>query len=119
MYTPCIIAALGGGEAGLGSNREESMVKLTRQYIEDHLVGTHTEESWARAVTEMVLRAAMAKLGDKAAEEITIDAQFRIRPVELEVTEPNGETVRRLCLRECVVVSPTGHEICFHKEAPK
>ena len=95
------------------------MVKLTKQYIEDHLAGTHTEESWARAVAEMVLNTAIAKLGDQAAEEVTIDAQFRVRPVVSEIAGPDGETVKRLCLRVCVVVSPTGHEICFHQEALK
>ncbi|WP_029352220.1 hypothetical protein [Bosea sp. 117] len=95
------------------------MVELTRQYIEDHLVDTHTEDSWTRAVVEMVLNAAISKLGDQAAEEVTIDARFRVRPVEAEIVGPNGVTVKRLCLRVCVVVSPTGHEICFHKEALK
>ena len=95
------------------------MATLTRKYIEDHLVGTHTEESWAKAITEMVLEAAISELGDKDAEEVTIDAKFRVRPVDLESVGPNGATVRYHCIQVCVVVSPTGHEICFHKSLLK
>jgi hypothetical protein len=95
------------------------MAKLTEQYIEDHLAGTHTEESWARAITEMVLKAAITKLGNQPAEEVTIDAQFHVRPVELEAAGPNGAAVRYHCIQVCVVVSPTGHEVCFHRSLIK
>lgn len=92
------------------------MVKLTRQYVQDHMIGTHTEESWARAVSELVLNAAMKQLGDKEAEKITIDAQFVITPVEVDIPGRDGVMLQRLCLRECVVISPTGNEVCYHKE---
>lgn len=95
------------------------MPALTKKYISDHLVGTHSEESWAKAVTEMVLHAAISELGDKNAEEVTIDAKFHVRPVDLEAVGSNGSTVRYHCIQVCVVVSPTGHEICFHKSLIK
>jgi hypothetical protein len=95
------------------------MATLTKQYIEDHLADMHTEESWARATIETVLKAAITKLGEQSAEEVTIDAQFHVRPVDLEIVGPDGASLRRGCLRVCVVVSPTGLEICYHKEAVK
>jgi hypothetical protein len=95
------------------------MAKLTKQYIEDHLVGAHTEESWARAIAEMALKTAAERLAKGSAEEVVIDAQFRISVVEAEVTSPAGRTLTRSpCVRICVVVTPTGHEVCFHRTLP-
>ena len=37
---------------------------LTAKYIEDHLTGIHTEDSWARAIAEQVMRAASQQLGE-------------------------------------------------------
>jgi hypothetical protein len=95
------------------------MAKLTKKYIEDHLVGTHTEESWARAINELVLRSAIAQLGDGSAEEVAVDATFRVKPVEAIETSADGKVTTRLCIETCVVVSPSGLEVCFHKEALK
>jgi hypothetical protein len=96
------------------------MAKLTKQYIEDHLVGAHTLESWAREIVEMALKAASAQLEEGSAEEVVIDSQIRISAVEAEVTRPAGETFTRSapCVRVCVVISPTGLESCYHKTLP-
>jgi hypothetical protein len=92
------------------------MAELTKQYIEDHLVGAHTEESWARAIAEMVLRTAIAQLADGSAEEVVINSQFRVSVVEAEVKRPEGGTLTRSpCVRICMVVTPTGREVCYHR----
>ncbi|MBS1786107.1 MAG: hypothetical protein JST85_00190 [Acidobacteria bacterium] len=78
------------------------MAKLTTQYIEDHLVNIHTEDSWARTITEMVLRSAINRLGAGSSDEITIDVKFYIRAIEPEVLTAAGETTTVKCLKVCV-----------------
>ena len=78
------------------------MAELTTQYIEDHLVSVHTEESWARAITEMVLRAAITQLAAGSAEEVAIDVKFRVRAVEPEVMTRSGSTTTVKCIKVCV-----------------
>jgi hypothetical protein len=87
------------------------MAKLTKRYIEDHLVGAHTRESWARAIAELVLKAAIAQLKDGSAEEVVIDAKFHITPVEAD----GGTVTRSPCIRTCLVITPTGGEACYHE----
>jgi hypothetical protein len=95
------------------------MVKLTKRYIEEHLVAAHTEESWARAITEMVLKSAIAQLADGSTDEVVVDAKFRITPVDGDVRGPDGGMLMRSpCIRICVVVTPTGREVCFHRNVP-
>lgn len=89
------------------------MAKLTTQYIEDHLVGVHTEESWAREIAEMALRAAITKLGTGSAEEVVIDAKFRVTAVEPEVMTKSGSTTKVKCVRVCVE-GESGIATCKH-----
>ena len=91
------------------------MSELTGKYIEDHLVNTHTEDSWARAILEIVLSEAIKQLGNKSAEEVVIDAKFRVTAVQATGSDPITRSSG--CIRTCVVVSPTGREVCYHKPA--
>ena len=96
------------------------MGQLTGRYIEDHLVNVHTEESWARGVVEMVLSDAMKQLAETSKDEVVIDAKFRITAVDPPSTAA-AETLtarRGACIMVCVVVSPTGRQVCYHKQAP-
>lgn len=92
------------------------MAKLTKQLIEAQLVDTHNVESWARAITEMVLQAARAQLADGSAEEVVIDSQFRVSAVAAEVTSTEGRASSRHCVQVCVVISPTGQKVCYCKD---
>lgn len=51
-------------------------------YVKAHMANIHTSDSWARAVTEQVLAAAIGKLKGGKAETVTLDAKFHISAVE-------------------------------------
>ena len=78
------------------------MVELTTQYIDDHLHGVHTAESWARAVTEQVLNGAKKSInaGDESA---SVQCNFTV-----SAFEPAG------CIRICATID--GVYICYHQD---
>jgi hypothetical protein len=84
------------------------MVELTSNYIEDHMVTTHTPDSWARQVCVDVLSAAIYQLGNKSSREVEIDAKFTVSSVE----PPEG-VVRSTCIKVCVSVG-NGPQKCVH-----
>jgi hypothetical protein len=81
------------------------MNELTARYIEEHLSGIHTDDSWAKAIAEMVLREAMKKLGKSSAKEVIVEAKFHVTPFELKKMDEGGgdegPPVTR-CVRICV-----------------
>ena len=92
------------------------MNELTARYIEEHLSGIHTDESWAKAIAEMVLREAMKKLGKSSAKEVIVEAKFHVTPFELKRTDDEGGGVPTTkCVRVCVEGSG-GLMTCKHFE---
>jgi hypothetical protein len=74
---------------------------VSKKYLDDHKATLHTPESWARALAEQVMNAGIAKLGEKSAESVSVDAQFHV-----SAYEPKG------CIRICGVIN--GIYICYH-----
>jgi hypothetical protein len=94
--------------------------KLTSNYIEDHLSGVHTVESWARAVTETVLKQAATQIGTGEVDETVVNAQFRVSAYRLQTElPPTGGSVapvpfEKYCIRVCIEHGHTSH--CVHWE---
>jgi hypothetical protein len=85
------------------------MVELTRKYIEDHMVGINTPESWAKQVSLDVLSAAIHELGGKSAHEVKLDAKFTVSPVE----PPEGVVSAGSCIKVCLSIG-SGPQRCYH-----
>ena len=55
---------------------------LTKAYIDDHLEGVHTFDSWGRTIFELALNEARKKVrGRKGAKFVEMPAVIRVSPV--------------------------------------
>ena len=88
------------------------MVELIRNYIEDHMVALHTQNSWARQVCSDVLNAVIQQLGDKSALDLAVEGKFTVSPV----VPPEG-VERSTCIRVCASIG-SGPQRCVHLQAP-
>ncbi|MFF8932316.1 hypothetical protein ACF1AO_34195 [Streptomyces longwoodensis] len=52
---------------------------IDRAYIEDHMESVHTPDSFGRAVADMLMRAAMAEIGDGKQEIVEFKADVVVK----------------------------------------
>lgn len=76
------------------------MTELTAEYLENHRHAVHTPESWARAIAERILNAAIEAAGT-GVPSVEIPATFRVKAYE-----PLG------CVQFCTIIY--GVEVCYH-----
>lgn len=58
------------------------MEKLTKEYLDDHMNGIQSFDSFGRNLAQMVLEAASSKIEKgHAVESISIDVKFHLSPV--------------------------------------
>lgn len=54
------------------------MADLDRNYIEEHLIGVHSYESWARAFIEKALKELKVEIGTDSVPEKEIEVKLKI-----------------------------------------
>ncbi len=74
---------------------------LDPQYIKEHISGVHTPESWARAITQLALKAAADKMGTTSAASVDIDAKITISAYQPQT-----------CINICATIE--GVMVCYH-----
>ena len=77
---------------------------LTPQYIQSHLGGVHTAESWGRSITEQVLKTAQGQMKSgkvREGDSATVDVKFTISTVE-----------KPTCIVICADIA--GHLVCWY-----
>ncbi|MFI9847565.1 hypothetical protein ACIHFD_61860 [Nonomuraea sp. NPDC051941] len=55
-------------------------IKMDRQYLEEHHQAVHTRESFGAAITDIIMKMAIEKVGDGSADVIEFDLPVRIEP---------------------------------------
>lgn len=82
---------------------------INAEYIRDHLARVHSYDSFARSLSDQILRSAARKLekgGNKAAKEVVLSLTATITPTVIER--------EKKCVQVCLT-DPDGEiEICFH-----
>ncbi|MDP1946659.1 MAG: hypothetical protein Q8L77_04080 [Nitrospirota bacterium] len=74
---------------------------MKAEYIESHMAGVHTAESFGRALIEQALNAAKKQLGSKDQPSVSMDAKIDV-----------SEVTARGCINVCVTIG--GVQICHH-----
>lgn len=84
------------------------MAPMSPQYVAERLIRIHTEDSFARAIEEAAVAAALEKMGGKSAETVVLD------DVQIEVSSADVTTIEGVsaCLKVCVKIF--GKRICKH-----
>jgi hypothetical protein len=84
------------------------MAELSRAYIDQHLPGVQTYESFGRTIVDMALRAGIDQLGDREAPEADVASRVSLRPVDLPL---RGEITVSGCIQVCVTID--GWTVCI------
>jgi hypothetical protein len=82
------------------TKRKNKPMPIDKKYIDDHL-SVHTAESFARALSEQVLKAAADKVGATTVDVAEVDAKFTVSEFK-----PAG------CIRVCANIN--GVMVCYH-----
>jgi hypothetical protein len=77
------------------------MAELSRTYIDQHLPGVQTYESFGRTIVDMALRAGMDQVGDKEASDAEVASRISLRPVDLAF---RGDIRVSGCIQVCVTI---------------